>query len=64
MYKRKEKTKKIFLIQYNMNTILLYINNDILNIIGAYVKPDNLDKLNQVKTTLECVFGYALNVVN
>ncbi len=28
-----------------MNTNLLDLNNDILNIIGRYVQKDNLDKL-------------------
>ena len=34
--------KKLFSISYyNMNTNLLDLNNDILNIIGGYVKRDN-----------------------
>jgi hypothetical protein len=32
-----------------MNTNLLDLNNDVLNIIGRYVKKDNLEKLFQAE---------------
>jgi hypothetical protein len=54
----------MFSILYcNMNTSLLDLNNNILNIIGDYVKKDNLEEklnkeeqiLNGKKTTFPCL---------
>ena len=37
--------KKLFsILYYNMNTNFLDLNDDILNIIGGYVKKDNIER--------------------
>jgi hypothetical protein len=42
--------KNIILHMYNMDQFnLLYLDNDILNIIGDYVKADNLDRISNEK---------------
>ncbi len=38
--------KKLFsILSYNMNTNILDLNNDVLNIIGEYVKKDYLKRM-------------------
>ena len=42
--------KKLFsILYYNMNTNLLDLDNDILNIIGDYVKMDNAYRIEKEK---------------
>ena len=39
-----ENILKNYFLYYNMNFNLLDLNNDVLNIIGYYVKKDNLER--------------------
>ena len=50
--------KKLFsILYYNMNTNLFDLNNDVLNIIGDYVKTDNIERME-----IEKLFEYFDNV--
>ncbi len=52
MYIKKNILKYIFLWSYNMRNIdLLNLINDILTIMGHYVKKDNIDRMEKVKRT-------------